>query len=284
MLLAAAVAALAGGQLHLAVTDTLEVSQSRPQLAEFSRKIGVGMDASKKTVFDATLSDTLPAGCKVLWPRAKTVQVKGPDGRQKAVRFESRAQGKTTRLRMTFKGLSALVSKQACCDCDGACGRACDVEVTYRTDAPGRLHDLGRISCSPDPAELKSGKPNKVRLTVDVDARPLKSAMLRITVPGTIAGARLVVGKHPADLAVYRTPDGKTCMTSSRGLTAHKYAVELTVTPSSRGKLVLKDWAQIIGESPRSLRPVPSLQGVKNSTSTHKTFARINSDATFIVN
>lgn len=284
VLLAAAIAAFAGGQMHLAITDTLEVSMNRPQGAQFSRKVGVGMDAPKKTVFDATLTDALPVGCKVLWPKAKTVQVKGSDGRRKVVGFDYQAQGKTTRLRMAFKGLSALVSKEKCCKCDGTCGRACDAEITYRTDAPGGLQNLGRIGCSLDPANLRTGKPNKVRLTVDVDARPLKSAMLQIIVPSRLAGARLEVGKHSSDLTLYRTPDGKTCMTSKRGITARKCVVELTVTPSSRGKLVLTDLARVVGESPRSLRSVPSIEGVKNPTCIHKTLVRIKTDAEFMVN
>lgn len=262
--------------IHLSVSDVVMFRQTGSKWqADYSRKVGLGMDISAGKTFSASLVDILPKGCKLISPKPGIINISTLRGKKCPVKVESKSIGQTTRLWIGFTDLPGLPKGQECCSCDGSCGRACSIEMIYKTRQMSMPPSSGYIICSASPSTIRVGKVNRVKVTIEARNISLTEAAVAVSIPQTVNSASITVKNHASILQSIVSSGSITRFASRRGIKKELFTLELDVKPTKAGKTTISSLAELVGKSARPLRAAPSLSFGPLASTGHQTFVRV---------
>lgn len=266
-------------QTYIHVTDVIETGRSgAAQINRFFRKIELGMDSDKKKSFDATISDKMPKGCKLLAPSPGRTQITGLDDQKHTLTVAMDKVGGTTKLQFGLKGVPTIVKNRRCCECSGECGRACTIGFTYRTSVVALPGGLGKLSCAVAPTQIRVNRVSRIRINMVVDGTPLKDAVLQLKIPDSVQGAQIRLAKHSTGLKSVAPEMRQTELATRPGVGNQSFFVELEVRPSKPCKLVLPDFVKLEGKLTKPIRPLPTLNSPSKVVREQTSFSVVKSD------
>lgn len=235
--------------LHLQETDrfTIRIHQgSDRKEVKFSELLGVGKDApdGKAGTFDVTVTDSLPAGDRLFPGQGNPLKVQTVDGKPFSVPWQTKVAGQTRTVSFRLKGVPYVgASGKACCGCgnEGSCGGACALEWSY--DAASEVHPngWGNVSYTVSPTRLVAGRDNKVTVTLRADAGHLEDGWLALHVAPKQESAATRIDKFPDGFKQQQCSCGANVAEGHLSDKPQTVAVDLVITPSKPGKLVIKD-------------------------------------------
>jgi hypothetical protein len=277
--------------LYLQETDhfTIRIHQDSAQrTTTLSANLGVGRDApdGKEGVFDVTVTDSTPADDKWLSGRGNPWQVKTIYGKPFAIPWSAKTSNGRRTISFPLKGVPYLgESGASCCGCgdEGTCGRGCAVEWSYKVEPNIQPAGWGDVSYLISPSRLIAGQDNAVTVTVTAAGGKLQQAWVRLHVPPKQASTTVRIDKFPESLQQRRCSCGAMVVDGKLGAQPTTVSVQLTITPSDAGSLVLKDIVQAGGKLNRLTYPRASVQPKQEVSRTEATSVTYSGDLAFHV-